>query len=103
MHSFESEVLMYRSSGSADVQNQQMFKSSESEVLMNNGKRVVCRCRQMPFHALAAHTLQLPQLAMIAFTVMHTIKQTMCEMNAYDSSLSIKFWMLFLRCADQDT
>ncbi len=57
----------------------------------------------MPFHALAAHTLQLPEMAVIAFMLMHTIKQTMCEINAYDSSLSVKSWILLLCCADEDT
>ncbi len=42
----------------------------------------------MPFHALEAHTLQLPEVAVIAVAVMHTIRQTLCEMNAYHSSLS---------------
>jgi len=55
----------------------------------------------MPFHALEAHTLQLPEVAVIAVTMMHTIKQTLCEMNAYYSSLSVDFWILFLRCADR--
>ncbi len=55
------------------------------------------------FCALAAHTLQLHEVAMIAFTVKHTIKQTKCEMNAHYSSLSIKVWILLLRRADQDT
>ncbi len=40
-------------------------------------------------------------MAVIAVTVMHTLKQAMYEMNAYYSSLSINFWILFLRCADQ--
>ncbi len=35
--------------------------------------------------------------------VMHSINQTICEMNAYDNCSSINFWLLFLRCADQDT
>ncbi len=57
----------------------------------------------MPVLDLEAHTLQLHEVAMIAFTLKHTIKQTMCEMNAHYSSLSIKVWILLVCRADQDT